>query len=322
MSSEPSPDFGARVSEEVRENSEAFRWREETLCSFGGTFRVVEAEPHPDRLKSDVPVLVAPGFSEDYQVLERPIAELVHSGRKVISFEHPRWGGIAPPDSGESKLLLRKSLTLLSILEQKGVSQADVVAHSEGALHAVRAAQLAPERFRNLVLVNPAGLTGETTFPRLAGRLGRKTAHGARRAVKDRSARTDFVRAQVRGGWFMAKNPSKAVGEARAITKTRIDGDLTGLQESGILVAVIQSNQDRMFRPEEMEQYVPSECDSYASVNSETAAHDEFFFNPELAAGGVAELLDQLEAWSEKPAPPSHLEPATSEFRRKRLFRR
>ncbi len=57
---------------------------------------------------------------------------------------------------------------MLRMLEEKGVEQLDIVAHSESALWTLIVATMHPEKIRNIVLVDPAGLIDEDTTARLA----------------------------------------------------------------------------------------------------------------------------------------------------------
>jgi pimeloyl-ACP methyl ester carboxylesterase len=122
----------------------------------------------PDNPKTNVPVVLAPGWSENRKVLQACAAELYAAGRPVIALDHPRRGGTVEPKEEYPIDELRKALTIREIIKQEGIEKVDILAHSEGAINGAMAASLEPETVRNMVLVNPAGLIGKDTLPRLA----------------------------------------------------------------------------------------------------------------------------------------------------------
>ncbi|MBI3630948.1 MAG: alpha/beta hydrolase [Candidatus Sungbacteria bacterium] len=100
--------------------------------------------------------------------------QLAERGRRTLTVDASH--GIASENIPESAtaqgreihdIELRKVAALLKTLDEKDIAQTDIVAHSEGAIYGVMAALLRPERFRNLVLVDPAGMVGEDTQTRL-----------------------------------------------------------------------------------------------------------------------------------------------------------
>ena len=53
---------------------------------------------------------------------------------------------------------LKKIMAIDTLMKYEGVDVADIVAHSEGCIHAILSAWLRPGFYKNLVLMNPAGL--------------------------------------------------------------------------------------------------------------------------------------------------------------------
>src|SRR5207244_703766 len=58
---------------------------------------------------------------------------------------------------------LRRALTILSLLEEKKIEQVDILGRSQGGIDVAVAARLCPDKFRNFVLLNTAGMMGEST---------------------------------------------------------------------------------------------------------------------------------------------------------------
>ena len=140
----------------------------------GATVESVDIKP--ENPKSETPVLVAPGFAATMDSFKPGMKVLMESERRVISLDHPRRGGTIPDSFNEEveknpSEELRKAHTILGLLEQKNLEKVDVVAHSEAAVNVCIAAMLHPEKFRNIVLYNPAGLIGNDSLFRLVKRV-------------------------------------------------------------------------------------------------------------------------------------------------------
>ena len=134
----------------------------ESLELPGGTGEVIDISP--EKAKDETPIFLAPGWGCDLDVYKGTLKTLFEQERRVVSLNHPRHGGDLKAHSTEEMLEkypteeLRKALNILSVMEQKGIPQADVIAHSEGAINTTIAATLHPEKFRNIVFFGPAGL--------------------------------------------------------------------------------------------------------------------------------------------------------------------
>ena len=130
--------------------------------SLGGMIEIVDVTP--EKLAKETPVLFAPGWGETQETFKDSLKEMFELGRRVLSLSHAREGG-DKEDIKENVVEatekfadypadeLRKAITLLAVLAEKGIEKIDVVAHSEGAINAVIAAALHPEKIRNMVLV-------------------------------------------------------------------------------------------------------------------------------------------------------------------------
>ncbi len=122
---------------------------------------------HPETQKTDIPMIIGLGWSETPEANKQNIRTYTEKGRRVISPNTPH-GIDAQHIENYPAVELRKMTALIETLGTKGIEKSDIVAHSEGAVFAVMAAYLYPEKFRNLILINPAGMIGEDSVPRLA----------------------------------------------------------------------------------------------------------------------------------------------------------
>jgi pimeloyl-ACP methyl ester carboxylesterase len=225
----------------------------------------------------------------------------------VALVDHARTG----PDNfeGDNPEVAQKANTLLKVVEQMGAEKVDVIAHSEGALNAILAAKLYPEKFRNIVLVAPAGLIGKDSVPRLSGRFMAKVARGYlvdMKEIKQRDAES-AERFAKSGPTYINANKAKALREVKAIAKTQIkDTDLDELREKGINIGVLQSNKDYGFPQKRIgkqlikqaaapEQDLIMSVDAYASVAAKNAGHDDLIIHPERGTRAALQMLSELD---------------------------
>jgi len=210
---------------------------------------------NPEEKKSEVPVLVAPGWGKMLGTVKTNLLEVIadRGGRRVLAADYPRTIKIKTenlPD-GLPQQELQKAAVLLDLLETKGIEQTDAVGHSEGGLYLSLAACLAPEKFRNLVLVSPAGLIGQDSLLGLAYRFMIK--EGAKSTLAKAAEPGELVRAF----WeYAGKHPLMAVKEAKQISEADIYELLKYLKQQGIHISIIATNNDDVFVMEKIqEQY-------------------------------------------------------------------
>lgn len=141
-------DFSEKGRKEIE--LKVFKGQEEFTWGTIDTIDIV-----PDEMKTDIPVFFAPGWSITIDSIEKPLKELAKQKRRVVSLSHARIDG-----SKEETEELRKAVSLLSILERKQIEKTDAIGYSEGAINLLLVARQYPEKFNNIVLLNPAGLTG------------------------------------------------------------------------------------------------------------------------------------------------------------------
>ena len=114
----------------------------------------------PMQFDSTVPILFCPGWMENPENHKETIYGLFRQGRRTIFPDAPH--GIEAARRGTLSMAeLRKAAVLTETLRLRGVSEAEAIAHSEGAINlAIAATADDAPRFRNIVLHSPAGLCG------------------------------------------------------------------------------------------------------------------------------------------------------------------
>ncbi len=225
----------------------------ETVLSGDKTMEMLDFPPK--RPGSEIPVVLVPGFTQTAFSFAPVIHQMNDSGRRVLAVgEHH--GIDAEARRAHPHPQLRKAMALIAMLDAKGVTRVDLVAHSEGAVVAALAAKLSPGRIRSVVMFNPAGLMREENLLFTAARLLVDQVHG----IKDKLFGSSYVRAGAERsrveeicGQQMARyvkdSPFHTLREALSLASdnVRIDGILKRLQAEGVQVHAILTLHDRLF---------------------------------------------------------------------------
>ena len=271
----------------------------------GATVESVDIRPeHP---KTDVPVLVAPGFAATMDSFKPGMKVLVDRERRVISFDHPRKGGTIPDVAGtavekHAPEELRKAHTILGIIDQKGMEQIDVIAHSEAAINVCIAAMLHPEKFRNIVLYAPAGLIGnDTLFRLIKGVMTHPKRPESMAEFPVTEAEEEYLESTKHiGPKYQKENPLRAAKEVLAISRARIDDMIGYLREHGIKIVVIAAVDDTFFPMDAMQKNIKAHSlDGFLSVRG---GHMQIQVHPEQYIGAAESMITALEEKEKREA--------------------
>ena len=275
----------------------------------GGVMDVVDVKP--ERPKTEVPTFWLRGWGTTLEVHEDNIINLAERGRRVLAVDAPH--GIESANIQESTtergqeihdIELRKVAALLKALDEKDIEQTDVVAHSEGAIYGVLAALLRPEKFRNMVLVDPAGMVGEDTKGRLvkgaALDIGLQTARIYKKLLT-REGFEAFKQSNTAAKALVevfAQNPRHTIESIGVIAETQIHEILKTLKELGIKISIVHGVDDKFFPMEKVQQQTTTEMvDGFYSVKG---THNQLYLHPEQYTFLVDTALDALEALRKK----------------------
>ncbi len=245
----------------------------------------------PENKKTDVPVIIGLGWTATPESYKGNIKTYVERGRRVIAPNTP-WGIETEQKENYPSAELRKMSALIKVLEEKNVEKVDAVAHSEGAIFAVMAAYFYPERFRNLVLIDPAGMIGKDSLRRLmVGFAG----DAVRQIIGDlKKEKTGEEGADPLGGIKVAaENPLQAIKSVFAIANADIRKMLEEIHSKGIGISIIHGVEDRAFPMKKIQKAVnPKHVDGFYSVKG---LHGAYMFEPKLYTPAVDRALDDLE---------------------------
>lgn len=278
----------------IRRSLERRLQKKESVNIDGTVLEVIDL--HPETPKSDVPVLLAPGWAPSLKVFRENMLTLARLGRRVIAIDAPhgipteRIEGLSDPEA-------RKSAAILHVLQAKGIGKVDVIGHSEAGLYVTAAALQRPDQFRNIVLVDPAGIIGEDRLEKLSARFIGDITRQVRDAVWNlfrgdhrRTSRT--LRALHEGGKPIRSSPRQSFKEVQVIASTQIQDRLRKLKEMGKGISVIHAVDDGAFPMPRVQGTITSQhTDGFYAMKG---THNEFFLDPirttELAEHALTSL--------------------------------
>lgn len=226
------------------ENPEVPIKQKEKIRRVAGDLKVTDITP--EMLKDEVPIVVIPGWGETPETHKETLNTVISLKRRAIAIQIPRLGGTST-EYGYPRSEYNKAQALMDTLNKKEVKTVDVIAHSEGAIPTIIAALNNPERFRCIVFVDPAGLIGKDSTPKLAARFIGMLAKDALRMRKFPADRENMLRAVREATKSFLTNPVKGIREVNAIAAADIYEMLTALKELGIKVSVIHGISDSLF---------------------------------------------------------------------------
>lgn len=265
----------------------------EIISIEGQEFEVVDISPA--ETKTEMPVVFAPGWGLGSKNYKKNILGLAKAGRRVLCFnvahglktETPELPGVEE----NSAIELRKTMALIRLAKEKGLSRFDVVGHSEAGIYVIFAALLEPERFRNIVLVNPTGTTEPVSARKQTFRFSKdlvlQTLGGLFKGKKEAlNVFWDTIR-------YMRSDQESSDKEAVANAQTQTLEFLEKVKEKGIGVSIIHSAGDRIFPISESASRLKKEhVTGYYAV---TGGHDDVFLDPEIRTKLIDQALDSLE---------------------------
>lgn len=256
----------------------------------------------PDNPKSEIPVIVVPGWVADAEIHKENSIELAKRGRRTLGISATH--GIKNNREFEDLPLAeaRKAESVLDALHSKNISRADIVTHSEGAIFVTAAALEEPEKFRSLILNSPAGLIGDDGFWKLASRFGEDQGVQTKNAFQGKGAFSKIGRIISKAGKAVLRNPKASLEEVKAIASVQIEENLKELRKKGVKIIIIHPVNDRAFPMARIQEMLKKgTVDGFVSTgsNPESAqlsdTHNAWVLSPEKYAGAVDSVLDAID---------------------------
>ena len=226
----------------------------------------------PEKQKTNIPTLVVPGWGATPNVFKENLRVLANSKRRSISVEAPH--GIehetqTPENMGEfADTEVRRIAAFMQALDAAGVEKANAIGHSQGGLDVVIAAEMYPERFENIVLVDPAGMIGSDRMRYLAARFTMDAIKGFARSLRDGTVGT-----QLKIGSELTKtlspHPKQSFDQVRTFAAADILQHLENIKAHGIGIIIIHGADDGAFPMERAQQEIQKRINEGVGKDSE-----------------------------------------------------
>ena len=247
--------------------------------------------------------------------------EIAKAGRKVL-FLNPDHGLTPDEDDAQyykeqsvARTIAQKAAAVQEVLEEKGIVDADIVGHSQGAQVAVAMGVRHPELVRRIVLDNPAGMIGEDSRSKLSARaVAQANEEGMRTPGRMREAnrleKDGFIE---KGSWkpgkaylrerlaqtkLMLQKPFfRNITETSGIAATDISPLLRDIKdnEKKIEVVLLTAQSDRIIPERRVERTLEYEEPVYNEETRTYAKPAEDYEKP-------FELIDRWAMYSKKGA--------------------
>jgi pimeloyl-ACP methyl ester carboxylesterase len=244
--------------------SEAWQRPKEITTSRGDMIDMYDMSPKEP--KSPVPVIMVGGFDYNVEAWKKNMREFVSRGRRAMMVDAVH--GVRPDPEVKRRLdavtnkatnvEYRKITALMAGLDAAGAEKVDAVAHSEECIDLLIAAVSYPERFRYIILVEPAGMIGKDTVYDLAKRNNREIpamnrAHAAQEKGDPRfqfEMHPDDQMFPQREYTLMDR--LRSVPELFSIARIQVVDLLREVKGKGISIIIVSSPDDALFPIERM----------------------------------------------------------------------
>ncbi|MFH1183029.1 MAG: alpha/beta hydrolase [Candidatus Moraniibacteriota bacterium] len=269
----------------------------EKRCAGDGEIEIMVGSPDPEKLKSDTPVFIAPGWGNTAETLKSSLGVLAERGRESYTLDYPRKKQLDSISEIATEEL-QKAVSILATLRQEGIKKTDAVGYSEGGINLAVAASMEPDKFRNIVFVAPGGMVGQDSSLKLAGRF----SLGALIDTLNTMVKPETVLPALKYTKellkYIGKNPAMAMREVGAIAQSDITELCKQLKEKGIGISFVCGVDDKAFPMERVQKQANTEMlDGFYSVKG---GHGELVLHPEKYTSLVEEALSALEKKAEK----------------------
>lgn len=225
--------------------------------------------------------------------MKENVLTLAQYGRRIIIGSAPH-GVETEPHEIYPAAEMRKTEALMQTLDYKGINHADAISHSEASLFMTMGAMIHKDRFRNFVLVSPAGLIGPDTFPRLSLDFTWDISGQTFKALfSDHSRIAKMWKAYTEFGASMGSGPILTAQEINAMVTMHIEDILRDLKSRGHGISIIHTAHDKAFPMDRMQKIVDrTMVDGFVSVGG---SHNELYLKPQGMNGMIDHLFDAME---------------------------
>lgn len=171
---------------------------------------------------------------------------------------------------------VRKALALMSVLKKNKIIRTDVVAYSEGAIIVTIAASFEPSLFRNIIFVNPAGITPPRHPINFLGSYLKETLLGVKEAFSRKIFWKKVDRVCEGPIRRFLSHPFRSFMEMSDIAQADIRGNLYLLKSYGIQFSLLLAKDDQIFPLKKAKRFAPK--DIFREIKESEGRHSNFIF--------------------------------------------
>lgn len=243
--------------------------------------------------EKNIPVLLAPGWGGSglgtYQKTLLCLAEkrrmLAFSSLYGIGSEHAKMHFGRRETKELSAVYIKKAAALFETARFHRLEKIDAIGYSEGAMVVALAASFRPELFRNVVFVNPAGISGKTSEGYFLVRYLCEVANGLFGSLKS----GNFFRkvSHVANGHMqrILADPGRTREELRAAAEADLFSEMKIPLQAGVKFSAALAMDDNLFPPKHFYERAPK--GAFKEVREIPGRHSNFIY-------GGAEYLDEM----------------------------
>jgi pimeloyl-ACP methyl ester carboxylesterase len=249
------PDLSS-LTEPFHSFADQFR-EKQTMEVSGIKVPYTRLSPPTDKLTSGVPVVVAPGLTENHELLHRLLKQLYDDGRIVYTVSHPRVTIPVEPH-GHPPAQEQKIATILGLMQaarndnSTEGNKVDLLGRSDGGVNATFAAEQQPDWVDNLILLDTKH-TAPTSEHKLAKNTLAFAASEAVDALVHPLQNTHLINVIKKAIAYVKDAPVKTAQEIEALAASDIRDILPSLREHGIGVFGIHGTADKEFNTAELQ---------------------------------------------------------------------
>lgn len=262
-------------------------------------------------VEDETPVLIAAGFSVNSRASEKTCVGVAEEGRPVMTFDvPPNSRDFDPADTYPEGITDMTKMYATGIVRALDIGQEEIfhkeqkidgIGYSMGAISILAAAVQHPDRFRNIVLIDPAGLSNldDPSWKRFMQLGARSAQHKAQVGAQVEGSVYGDIRYKLFHAQFsseMAKEQLEGglpylVSTAATIAQTDLLKLIQEAQQKGIGISVLVGEEDPLFPHEEVAKYASK---AGITPNPVKGGHANVGFSPANSAHECVLALNSL----------------------------
>lgn len=244
-------------------------------------------------IKDEVPILFAPGWSNTQFGLRQTLEILSEvTRRKVVSLSHSRKVANIKSQAEYPKEEVQKAQALLDVIEKLGCEKVDGIGYSEGAFNLLIAATLSPDKFRNIVLLEPSGMVGRETVGNIMKNLCMEGITILPSVIRSPRQIISATKVVIDLLVYCAKNPALAFREVNAVCRADLSLLIKALHGKGKKVFVVHGINDKVIPFQKVIKHIDKDgLKNFMKLYCVAGGHVDIILQPERCIGIISKIL-------------------------------